>query len=66
MPSTFQVAAKFWVALAFAVLVAVQSAWPDAPPWLAPVIAAVGAVSVYLTPNRDGTADSDPNLRAGQ
>jgi len=58
MPSTFTVAAKFWVALAFAVLVAVQSAWPDAPAWLAPVIAAVGAVSVYLTPNRDGSTDA--------
>ncbi len=53
MPSTFKVAAKFWVGLIAAVLIAVQSAWADAPPWLAPVIAALGAVGVYVTPNAD-------------
>ena len=44
--------AKTFVAIATAVLVAVQAQWIDAPTWVPAVIAGLGAVAVFLTPNK--------------
>lgn len=45
-------AAKFWVALAGAVVAAVLTALPDDPQWLVVAAAALTALGVYLTPNQ--------------
>lgn len=44
-------AAKFWVALAGAVVTSVIASVPVAPTWLAVLSAVLTAVGVYLTPN---------------
>ena len=44
-------AAKFWVGVVGAVVVAVLSALPDDPQWLVVVSAVLTAVGVYLVPN---------------
>lgn len=52
MPDTFTVAAKFWVGLAGAVVIAVITALGhDAPQWLTVVAGVLAAIGVYLVPN---------------
>lgn len=52
-------AAKFLVALLTAILVAVQTTLPlseSAHAWVAAILSALGAVGVYVTPNRPDPA----------
>lgn len=69
MPETFRTAAKAWVGLIGAVLVAVVATLgTDTPRWLAVVVAVVTAIGVYLTPNAapadngDGAGDVGDDL----
>lgn len=56
---------KAWVALIGVVLVAITTSWDAAPEWLTIAAAAVTAVGVYLTPNREGYKPKhDDSLRA--
>ena len=51
IPKRYQHAAKAWVAAAATVLTAVVAAVPDLPKWAAVVVAVLGTLGVYGTPN---------------
>lgn len=63
MPETFANAAKFYVGLLGAVLVAASTALDNPPQWLGVVIAVLTAIGVYLVPNA-APADALPPLDA--
>ena len=53
MPASFAAAAKFWVGLLGAILIAASSALDSPPQWLGVVIAVLTAIGVYLVPNAE-------------
>lgn len=60
IPKRYQHAAKAVVAAFAAVLTAVVAAFPDLPKWAAVIVAILGTLGVYGTPNvtpDDGEAD---------
>ena len=64
LPAKMMPYAKAWVGLLAAVLVTVATTWEAAPEWVAIAAAVVGAVGVYLTPNKGYEPRHDPNARA--